>query len=89
MINMEKPQHPNYAQFVELKFVKLLMIHSQYLKPLFMQINGTGKNVKRFYYRLVPGAIIYSVTALSTDFVEIETLESGLELLLCRVSLFK
>ena len=72
---MEKPQHPNYAQFVELKFEKLLMIHSQNLKPLFMQINETVKNVKRFYYRLMPGAIIpvYSITALSTDFVEIET----------------
>ena len=53
---MEKPQHPNYAQFVELKFEKLLMIHSQKLKLLFMQINETVKNVKRFYYRLMPGA---------------------------------
>ena len=70
---MEKLQHPNYAQFVELKFGKLLMKHSQNLKPLFTQINETVKNVKRFYYRLMPGAIIYSVTALSTDFVEIET----------------
>ena len=88
-INMEKPQHPNYAQFVELKFEKLLMIHSQNLKPLFMQINETVKNVKRFYYRLMPGAIIPLCHSIINRFCWDWNLESGLELLLCRVSLFK